>query len=69
MYEVKATGEKFNSFTKAVAAAVVIRSEVFEVETGVRRWAPAPEVSAKRMHRYREQAAAYAAQQAGDGAL
>ena len=64
MYEIKITGEKFNSFTKAIAAARAIDAEVIEVSTGLRRWAPAPKVSGKRMRQYREQAAAYAAQEA-----
>ena len=64
MYEIKITGEKFNSFTKAIAAARAIDAEVIEVATGLRRWAPAPKVSWKRMRQYREQAAAYAAQEA-----
>lgn len=64
MYEIKITGEKFNSFTKAIAAARAIDAEVIEVATGLRRWAPAPKVSWKRMRQYREQSAAYAAQEA-----
>ncbi len=63
MYEIKATEEKFDSFFSAIAAAKKISAEVFEVATGLRRWAPAPKVSATRMSQYREQAAAYAAQQ------
>lgn len=63
MYEVKTTGEKHNSFMAAIAAARAIGSEVFEVSTGLRRWAPAPKVTAKRMRQYHEQAAAYAAQE------
>lgn len=43
MYEIKTTGEKIKSFMEAVNIAKTIDSEVFEVETGLRRWAPAPE--------------------------
>lgn len=64
MYEIKTTGEKFDSFMKATRAAAAIGAEVFEVATGLRRWAPAPKVTAKRMRQYREQAAAFAAQEA-----
>jgi len=63
MYEIKATGEKINSFMNAIRAAEAIGSEVFEVATGLRRWAPAPKVSAKRMRQHREHVAAYAAQE------
>lgn len=63
MYEIKSTGEKFDSFIQATRVAATIGSEVFEVETGLRRWAPAPKVSAKRTRQYLEQKAAYAAQQ------
>ena len=64
MYEIKTTGEQFGSFTKAIAAASAIGAEVFEVATGLRRWAPAPKVSVERMRQYREHTAAYAAQEA-----
>ena len=40
MYSVN--GVEFESFSEAVAAAKPIRAEVFEVATGLRRWAPAP---------------------------
>lgn len=63
MYEITATGEQFDSFFSAISAAKKIGAEVFEVATGLRRWSPAPKVSATRMSQYREQAAAYAAQQ------
>ena len=64
MYEIKTTGEKIESFMKAIRIAEAIGSEVFEVATGLRRWAPAPKVAAKRMRQYREQVAAYAVQEA-----
>lgn len=64
MYEIKVTGEMFGSFMQAVASAKKIDAEVFEVETGMRRWAPAPKVSSKRIRQYREQASAYAVQEA-----
>ena len=63
MYEIKSTGERFYSFLDATRTAAAIRADVFEVETGARRWTPAPQVSKKRMRQYHEQAAAYAAQQ------
>lgn len=63
MYEIKTTGEKIDSFMKAIRVAEAIGSEVFEVATGLRRWAPAPKVAAKRMRQYREHCAAYAAQE------
>ena len=53
----------FNSFMKAMRYAQSIKAEVFEVETGLRRWAPAAPVSAKRMRRYENQKAAYDAQE------
>jgi hypothetical protein len=52
MYEIKATEEKFDSFFSAIAAAKKISAEVFEVATGLRRWAPTPKVSATRMSQY-----------------
>ena len=61
MYEVN--GQKFEMFMQAVRFAQPIGAEVFEVETGIRRWAPAPKVDAKRVRRYNEQKAAYEAQQ------
>ena len=61
MYQVKATGQTFGSFLAAVAAGKAAGSEVFEVETGVRRWAPADPVDAKKSRRYRERMAAHAA--------
>ena len=63
MYEIKTTGEKIESYMKAVRIADAIGSEIFEVATGLRRWAPAPKASAKRMRQHREQVAAYAAQE------
>ena len=63
MYEIKTTGEKFDSFSKATRAAHAIGAEVYEVATGLRRWAPATKVSAKRMRQYREHVSAYAAQE------
>jgi len=62
MYTIKSTGEKFDSFFAAIEAANAIRSEIYDRD-GVRRWAPAPVVSAKRMRHYLEQKAAYEAQQ------
>ena len=61
MYEVN--GHKFEMFMQAVRFAEQIDAEVFEVETGMRRWYPAPKVSAKRMRRYAEHKSAYEAQE------
>lgn len=61
MYQVKTTGETFNSFLAAVAAGKAAASDVIEVETGVRRWAPAAPVSSKKARQYREALAARAA--------
>jgi hypothetical protein len=61
MYQVN--GQKFEMFMQAVRFAQQIGAEVFEVETGIRRWHPAPKVDAKRARRYTEQKAAYEAQQ------
>jgi hypothetical protein len=54
---------KFDSFLAAVAFANTNKAVVIEVATGVQRWEPAPKVSNARMRRYREQKAAYEAQQ------
>ena len=56
--------QTFQSFTAAVAVANAIRGEVFDVETGARRWYPAPKVSQARLRRYEQQKAAYDVQQA-----
>ena len=64
MYEVKTTGEKFNSFLAAVKVANAATSEVIEVATGLSRWAPAEKPSAKKMRMYAERKAAYDAQEA-----
>jgi hypothetical protein len=61
MYKVET--QEFTSYLAAVRAAEKIGAEVFEVSTGVRRWTPAPKVTAKRARRYVEQKAAFAAQQ------
>lgn len=61
MYEVKLTGEKIDSFFGAVKIAQAIGSEVYEVATGNRRWAPAAKVTAKQLRQYREGLSAYAA--------
>ena len=63
-YEVKATGEVFVSFFEACKAGEAAKSEVYEVNTGIRRWYPAESVSAKNMRYYEERIAAYKAQQA-----
>jgi hypothetical protein len=64
MYQVKTTSQTFNSFLTAVAAGKAACSEVFEVETGVRRWAPAAPIAAKAARQYRERLAARAAHEA-----
>ena len=63
MYEVKTTGQRFDTFGAAVDAAHDIGSEVIEVATGLRRWRPLTKVSLARKRRYAEQAAAFAAQE------
>jgi hypothetical protein len=63
MYEIKSTGQRFNSFLMAIEVAHSAGSEVIEVETGISRWQPAPKVSEKRMRKYHEQKAAFAAQE------
>ena len=60
MYQVNET--KFDSFFQATRAAQPLRANVVEVETGNVRWSPAPAVSSKKLRRYAEQKAAYAAQ-------
>jgi hypothetical protein len=64
MYEVKTTGEIFKSFMEACKAGKAANSEVYEVNTGIRRWYPAENVSEKNMRYYKERMAAYNAQQA-----
>lgn len=61
MYQV--ADQKFESFLAAVNVAKASGDDVIEVETGMRRWTPAPKVSAKKARRYLEQKAAYDAQQ------
>lgn len=60
MYKVNA--EAFDSFLKAVAAANKIGAEVFD-SNGNRRWAPAAAPSDKKLRRYKEQLAAFQAQE------
>ena len=62
-YEVRKTGEVFKSFFEACKAGEASKSEVYEVNTGIRRWYPAESVSAKNMRYYEERMAAYKAQQ------
>ena len=64
MYQVTKTGERFDSFMKAIAAGKVADSEVLEIATGLVRWNPAPKVTEKKMRIYRERLNAYAAQKA-----
>lgn len=61
IYSVKEKG--FKTFTEAVEHASSINAEVIQISNGLRRWAPAPKVSARRQHQYRNQKAAYEAQQ------
>ena len=60
MYTVK--GIEFTSFLAAVASAKSQGEEVFEKATGMRRWTPG-KVSSDSVRRFKEQAAAYSAQQ------
>ena len=62
-YEVRKTGQIFESFFEACRAGEASKSEVYEVNTGLRRWYPAEDVSAKNMRYYEERIAAYKAQQ------
>ena len=55
-YQVK--NKFFSSFSKAIAEAKLDGSEVIECATGLRRWAPAPPVTAKRHRVYQERLAA-----------
>ena len=64
MYQVKTTGQTFASYLAAVAAGKAADSEVFEVATGARRWAPAAPVGTKAARLYRERLAARAAYEA-----
>lgn len=48
MYQVNQT--TYTSFKAAVEAAAAAGAEVFEVATGLRRWAPAPKRKAKTRH-------------------
>jgi hypothetical protein len=64
MYEIKTTGEQIPSFTAACKAGQAAKSEVIEVSTGIRRWAPVELVSAKKMRIYNERMQAYKTQQA-----
>lgn len=61
MYEVKSTGQKFASFSKAIEHAKAANSEIYEIETGLRRWAPIPKVSKKKLAYYEHRKAAYEA--------
>lgn len=61
MYQ--ANDKTFVSFFDAIKYAKSANTDVIEIETGLRRWTPAPAVSAKKMRRYQEQLAAYQAKQ------
>jgi hypothetical protein len=43
-------GIGFESFSEAIKASKPIRAEVFEVATGLRRWAPAPAPKTRTRH-------------------
>lgn len=66
MYTVNETS--FDSWTKAVEYADTIKAAVFGVREGRIVWSPAPPVSSKKMHMYRERLAAYNAQEAAKAA-
>ena len=66
MYTVKDTGEKFNSYFLAIAAATAIGSDVLD-KCGVRRWTPATPPTAKKLRKIKEQQAAYDAQEKAKG--
>jgi hypothetical protein len=62
MYVIKKTGETFASFIEACHAGQNARSEVFQVDTGVRRWAPAEPIAEKKKRMYEQRLAAYESQ-------
>ena len=51
--------QSFDSYFAAIAAAKAANTQVIQSDNGQVRWEPLPEVSAKRMRRYKEQNAAY----------
>ena len=61
IYRVNST--EFTSFKAAVDFARSIDAEVFQIDNGLRRWAPASKPSPRRVRQYLEQKAAYEAQQ------
>jgi hypothetical protein len=63
MYRIEKTGDEYQSFGEAISVAAHIRSDVIEIETGIRRWTPAGMVSEKRLRQHGERLAAYQAQQ------
>lgn len=66
VYEIRLTGEKFQSFgyLAAIKAAQKCGGEVHEIATGTRRWMPAQsQVNPKKMSAYLERKAAYDAQE------
>lgn len=62
-YTVTASGNTHRSFLAAVREADALKCNVVDTVTGASKWSPAPPVSSARMKRYREQLAAYNAQQ------
>jgi hypothetical protein len=50
MSKYNVNGAMFETFSAAIAAAKPIRAEVFEVATGLRRWAPAAPAKARTRH-------------------
>jgi len=54
-------GQGFTSYFAAIKKAKELNVAVIEIENGAVRWEPIPDVSAKRMSRYKRQKAAYEA--------
>lgn len=63
MYIIETTGEKVESFLKAIEIAEKAGSRVIEEATGLSRWTPAKPVSEKKMQEYRNRKNAYDAYQ------
>jgi hypothetical protein len=48
----KVNDQEFEYYSAAVRAAILIGADVFESETGIRRWTPAPKVTRKKILKY-----------------
>ncbi len=63
MYIIESTNQKEASYMKAVKIASEIGSKVIDENTGMVKWEPAPEITEKKIKRYRERKSAYDAYQ------